>query len=194
MLFKRKNEFRPDKNRSGALNILYITKKQRTTVLKWLLMTVALVVICIVQDVLLSRLQLWGTTFDLMAVTLLLVCILLDPEVGSIFILVGALVYQFSGSAPGPYVIILLTIIGVLCAIVRHCYLQSNFSSALICTAIAILFYELALFCVGIFSGAVTWHRITTFLIKAGLSTALIPLMYPIFSAICNIGGEAWNE
>ena len=43
MLFKKKNEFRPDKTHSGALSKLYITKKQRAALLKWLLMALVMV-------------------------------------------------------------------------------------------------------------------------------------------------------
>lgn len=193
-MFKRKHEFRPDRTESGTLNKLYITKKQRTTILKWLLMTLALTVVCVIQDVALSRLKLWGTTFDLLAATLLLVCILQDPEIGSIFVLIASAVYGFSGSAPGYYVIALLTLIGVFFAIVRHCYLHTSFGSTMLCTAAAILIYEMALFGIGLFFGYTTVTRLTGFLIKAGISLAAMPLMYPIFAAICKIGGETWND
>lgn len=194
MLFKRKHEFRPDKTESGTLNKLYITKKQRRSLLKWLLMTLMLTLVCVVQDVILCRVRLWGTTIDLMAATLLLTCILQDPEYGSIFILAASTVYSFSGSAPGYYVIALLTVFGVFFAIVRHCYLHSSFGSTLLCTAAAILFYEMALFGIGLFIGYTTPDRWMTFLIKAGLSLAAMPLIYPIFHAILKIGGETWNE
>ena len=44
-IFKKKHEFKPDKERSGALNKLYITKKQRRNIAKWLLMALALVLV-----------------------------------------------------------------------------------------------------------------------------------------------------
>ncbi len=193
MLFK-KHEFRPDRTETGTLNKLYITKKQRRTVLKWLLMALALIVICVVQDVILTRVKLWGTTIDLVAATLLLTCILQDPEVGSIFVLTASSVYSFSGSAPGYYVIALLTVIGVFFAIVRHCYLHKAFSSTMLCTAAAILIYEMILFAMGLFFGYTTLSRAVHQLIKAGLSLAAMPILYPIFNAILKIGGETWNE
>ncbi len=193
-MLKRKHEFRPDKTDSGTLNKLYITKKQRTAIFKWLMMILALTVVCVVQDVMLSRLRIFGTTFDLLAATLLLVCILQDPEVGSIFILVASAFYSFSGSAPGYYVIALLTVIGVLCGIIRHCYLQNTFGSAMLCTGAAILIYETAMLGIGLFFGYTTLRRAPLFLIKAGLSFGAMPLMYPIFASIFKIGGNAWNE
>lgn len=193
-MFKRKHEFRPDKTTSGTLNKLYITKKQRVALLKWVLMALALTAVCVVQDVILSRLSIFGTTFDLLAATLLLTCILQDPEIGSIFVLIASAVYSFSGSAPGYYCIALITCIGVFFAIVRHCYLHSSFGSAMLCTAAAILVYEMAIFAIGVFFGYTTAARLTVFLIKAGLSLAAMPLMYPIFTAILKIGGTTWND
>lgn len=194
MLFKRKHEFRPDKTDSGTLKKLYITPKQRRRIGKWLLMSLMLLAVCVVQDVILSRIKLWGTTFDLMAATLLLTCILQDPEYGSIYVLVASAVYSFTGTAPGYYVIALITVIGVLVAIVRFCYLHTGFGSAMVCTAGAILLYELSLFAIGLFFGYITLGRWTTYLIKTGITVAVMPLLYPIFHGILKIGGETWND
>ncbi len=190
----KKYDFRPDRMESGTLNKLYITKKQRIGILKWFLMALALVLVSVVQDVVLTRVTAFGTGFDLMAATLLLVCILQDPEYGSIFVLVASVLYSFSGSAPGHFVIALLTGIGVFFAIVRHCYLHSGFGSTLLCTAAAILIYEMAIFAIGAFFGFTAWSRWANYLITAGLSVAVMPLLYPIFHAILKIGGTAWND
>lgn len=193
-MFKRKYEFKPDKIASGTLNKLYITKKQRLAFLKWLLLAAFLVFLCIVQDVALSQVRLFGASFDLMAAALLLACILLDPEIGSIFMLIGSLVYWFSGSAPGPYVVALLTVLGVFFAIVRHCYLHDTFGSALFCAGAALAVYEATLFGIGVFLGHTTVTRWADFAIKAAISLATMPLMYPVFVSIGKIGGESWND
>ncbi len=192
MLFK-KHDFRPDRG-SGTLNKLYLTKKQRRILLKWLLMALALVVLCVLQDVILSRVKIWGTTVDLMAVALLLACMLQDPEYGSIFLLTASTVYSFSGSAPGYYIIALLTVIGVFFAILRHCYLHETFGSTFLCTAAALLLYEMAVFCIGLFLGNVTLSRLGVQLIKTALSLIAVPILYPILNAILRIGGKTWNE
>ena len=54
MWFQKKHEFRPDKAHSGTVNKLYITKKQRLSILKWTLMAAALVLISVLQDVILQ--------------------------------------------------------------------------------------------------------------------------------------------
>lgn len=193
-MFKRKHEFKPDKINSGVLNKLYITPKQRQAFLKWLLMAAFLVFIGVVQDVIFSRVRLFGATFDLIAAGLLLSCILLDPEIGSIFMLLASSFYWFSGSAPGPYVIALLTALGVFFAIVRHCYLHDTFGSTLFCTGAALLLYEAALFGIGLFMGFTTVSRWEDHAIKVAISLAVVPLMYPVFVSIGKIGGKAWND
>ena len=129
-----------------------------------------------------------------MAAALLLACILLDPEIGSIFILIATMFYWFSGSAPGPYVIALLTVLGVFFAIVRHCYLHDTFGSAIVCAGAALFLYEAAIFGIGLFMGYTTLARWEDHAIKAAISLAAMPLMYPVFVSIGKIGGEVWND
>ena len=194
MLFKRKHEFKPDKTNSGALNQLYITAKQRRTLRKWLLMALLLVLSSVVQDTMLCRLEILGGRFDLVPTVLLLACMMQDPETGSIFSLAAACFYCFSGTAPGAYVIAILTVLGVFFAIVRHCYFRDSFGSAFVCAGGALLLYELILFGIGLFLGYTTFQRLQVYLVTTGLSVAVMPLFYPIIKAICKTGGETWNE
>ncbi len=193
MLFRRKHEFRPDKNRSWLRN-LYLTKQQRLQVLKWLLITAALVFLSVVQDVILSRVSIFGTTTDLVAYGILLMCVILDPEVGCIFALVSSCVYQFSGSAPGPYVIALLTVLGVIVAILRQSYLRYSFGAIYLGAAVAVLLYEIGLFLVGLFLEHTTAGAFPHFLLTGVLGWLVIPVLYPVFTAIGKIGGETWKE
>lgn len=193
MFFKRKHEFRPDKNRSWLRN-LYLTKQQRLNLLKWLLITAALVFLSIVQDVILSRVNIFGTTTDLVAYGILLMCVILDPEVGCVFALVSSCIYQFSGSAPGPYVIALLTFLGVIVAILRQSYLRYSFGSIYLGTAVAVMVYEIGLFLVGLFLEHTTASTFSHFLLTGVLGWVIIPVLYPVFTAIGKIGGETWKE
>ncbi len=194
MLFRKKQEFRPDKTDSGLLGKLYITRKQRLSLLRWALMALLLILLSVVQDVLLCRISLLGATTDLLCGALLMVCILLDPEQGSIFILAGSSLYCFSGTAPGPYVIALLTVIGLLLSIFRQGYLHQNFGTTMLCTAVAIFLYELALFVSGLLLGSTRPDRVGIFLLTAVYTLAVMPLLYPALRSIGKIGGEIWKE
>lgn len=193
MFFKRKRDFRPDKDRFW-LRKLYLTKQQRLKILKWLLIAAALVFLSVIQDVIMSRIHIFGATTDLVPYGILLICIILDPEVGCIFALVSSMIYQFSGSAPGPYVIALLTVLGVLVAILRQCYLRYSFGSVLLSTGAAIMLYEIALFLVGLFLEHTTAGAFSHFLLTGVYGIFVVPVLYPVFTAIGKIGGETWKE
>lgn len=193
-MFKRKYEFKPDKTDAGALSKLYITKKQRLGIYKWLLTALVLVVLLVIQDVILSQVTLFGASVPVVTTAMLLVCMLHGSEAGSVFLLISATLYCFSGSAPGTYVIALLTIIGSLTAILRQSYLYDHFGSIFLCTGFAAMAYTLCLFALGCFLGYTTVSRLGSTLISGAISLAVIPLLYPIFKAISNIGGQAWKD
>lgn len=194
MLFKRKHEFKPDKTEASLLSQLHLTKKQRRSFLKWLLVTLFLVLVSVVQDVIFSQVYILGGRLDLVPALLLLACVAQDPEIGSIFLLTGSVFYWCSGSAPGAYIIAVLTLLGVFFGIVRHCYLHQGFGSTWLCAGAAMVLYEGALFAIGVFLGYTDLNRALGFLVCAGLSVAVMPLFYPVVKAICNNGGTTWNE
>lgn len=194
MLFKKKHEFRPDRSNAGLLSKLYITKRQRLNLLKWALMAAVLVFISVLQDVILSRVRIFGATTDLLCGALLCVCILLDPEQGSLFMLIGATLYQFSGTSPGPYTIALLTCIGIVVAIFRQAFLREGFASTFLCSAAAIMLYELLLFVIGALIGSTNFSRLQFFALSGAYTVIFVPVFYPIFRAIVKIGGESWKD
>ena len=194
LLFKRKHEFKPDRTGTGALKKLYLTRLQRLRLLKWALMGLSLLLLSLVQDAVLSRVHIYGAAFDLMACGILLGCMLYPPDTAAVFALVSAIFYYFSGTSPGVYCIALLTVCGTLLCIFRRSYLRRCFSTVAACAGIAILTYKVAVFVIGLFLGSTTAARFPVFLLSGGLSIAVIPLLYPIFTAISNIGGEAWKE
>ena len=194
MLFRKKHEFRPDKTHSGSLSKLSFTKKQRLAIAKWLLMAFVMVILSVLQDVILSKLRLFGTTTDLVPCAIIMVCVMHAPDAGSIFALVSASLYWFSGSASGPYVIAILTVLGVAASVFRCSFLHKRFGSTWLCTAVSVMVYELVLFTVGLLLGHTTLSRLTDFVITGALSVAVAPLLYPIFFAIRKIGGESWKE
>lgn len=194
LLFNRKHEFKPDRTGPGALKKLYLTHLQRLRVLKWALMGLSLLMLSLVQDAVLSRIRIYGATFDLVACGILLGCMLYQPDTAAVFGLVSSILYYFSGTAPGVYCIALLTALGVFLCIFRRSYLRRCFSTILFTSACGLAAYKLAIFVICLFLGSTTVSRFPAFLISSALSIAVIPLLYPIFTAISNIGGEAWKE
>ena len=194
MLFRRKYEFKPDKPASSALSKLYLTPLQRKHLLKWALIGLTLVLLSLLQDVVFSRLRIGGATFDLVPCAILLYCILMEPETAGLFALISSTLYHFSGTAPGVYVIALLTALGILLCIFRRSYLKKGLFSTFLCAGFGIVVYKLVIFGVHLFLGATLIARFGVFCIGVLLTLASIFPLYPLFVSICNIGGESWKE
>ena len=117
----RKNkEFQPDVQHPDTLGKLLMTKKQWQRFLKWLLFSAVCLLGLIVQDVVMSRFSWFDATTDLAVCCIMTVCVLQGAEDGCLFTLIAAVVYYFSGSAPGPYCIPLLTVIAVFATLFRQ--------------------------------------------------------------------------
>lgn len=191
---RRKYEFRPDKPHSDLLSKLYLTQKQRMALLKWVLYALVLLVLSVLQDVILSRVKIFGTTTDLVPCAILLICVFQGTETGCVFSLVAAAFYQFSGTAPGYHVIVLLPLLGILAAMLRQSYLRKGFSSNVLCTGLAMLIYELSLYVICLMFSLTSPRRIGAFILTGILSLLLIPVLYPVAAAIDKVGGETWKE
>ena len=191
---KRKYEFRPDKLRSTLANKLYLTPKQRKSILRWFLLCVVLVVASVLQDVIFCRFRLFGATTDLVPCAIVLTCMILGTDSSSLFVLLAALGYQASGTAPGYYVIPLITILAILLSLFRESFLRKAFSSVMLCSGIAVLLYEMLVFAMGLAFGDTRPDRWYVFLTAGGLSLISLPIMYPIIKTVAKIGGEAWKE
>lgn len=191
---RKKYEFRPDKTGPDLLSKLYLTKKQRQSLLKWSLFALVMLALSLIQDVILCHLDIYGATTDLLPCAIFVACVLLGVESGSVFALAAAAFYQFSGSGPGYYVIALIPVLGVLLTLVRQGYLRKGTGSNILCAAIAFSVYELCLLGIGLLSGQTVAFRSGTFLITTGITLVAIPVLYPLFSALERIGGETWKE
>ena len=193
-MWRKKNEFKPDRMGSGILNKLYITQRQRLSLLKWTLFSLLLVLLSLIQDVVLCRLSIRGATTDLVSASILLLCVMLPTDTCAVFALASSVVYFFSGMAAGPYSIIFLTALGIFMNIFRYSYLRKGFVSTLLCAGFGLTVYELMLFVTGLFLEYTTTGRFAAFCITSGISVAIMPLLYPIFLSISKIGGESWKE
>lgn len=191
---RKKNEFRPDTFREDILGKLLLTKKQSQVLLRWVLFSAVCLAGLLIQDVVMSRFTLFGTTTDLVPCCILAVCILQGAESGCIFALIGSMLYYFSGSAPGIFAIPMITVIAVLTAVFRQAYLRKGFSTMLLCTGTALFLYEIGTFLIGLFLGSTIASRFPAFLITALITLALVPVLYPILLSIGKIGGEIWKE
>ena len=190
----KKYEFRPDKPQVNLLSKLYITEIQRKNILKWFLYAMILLVLSLVQDVILCRFRILGATTELVPCAIILICVLEGTEKGSLFALIGALAYLFSGTAPGAYAMVLITVLAVFACMFRQGYLRKGFSAAMLCTCAAIFIYEMALFGIGLFLGLTHAGRFVGFCITAGLSMLAAPVLYPLVQLIGSIGGDIWKE
>ena len=193
-MFGRKHEFKADRTGASLISRLYLTRKQRLSLLRWTLYGLFLLFLSLVQDVILCQMRLGGATTDLVSAGILLLCVILPTETCAVFALVGSLLYYFSGMAAGPYSIVFLTGLGIVLNIFRCGYLQKNFLTTWLCASVALMAYELLVFLTGLFLGHTTIQRLGGFLTTGGLSVAVMPLMYVVLFSISKIGGEAWKE
>lgn len=190
----KRNEFKPDKPRSGLLSKFYLTRLQRRTLLKWVLYGLVLTALSVLQDVILCRVHIFGATTDLIPAAIFCICVLEQLQRGSLFALIGSIVYLFSESSLGPYTIVFITALAVLVTFFRQSYLQAGFSATALCVVTASVLYELATFCMGLFLGLTIPARIGVFFLTAVLSSAAVLALYPVFLAIGRIGGQQWKE
>lgn len=190
----KQRDFQPDRTGTGLLSKLYLTKRQRQSLLKWSLYTVLLVILSVLQDVLLCRMRLFGATTELVPCGILMICLAEDMERGSVFTLIASCLYLFSGSAAGYHTIVLLTFLCVFLTFFRQSYLRKSFSATMLCTVVGILAYQLLVFLFSVFLGQTLLSRIGVSLTTALLTLVCAPVLYPLIRGISTIGGEAWKE
>ena len=191
---KKERSFRPDKVGTTILHKLYISPSQRKTILKWTLYSLVLVLLSVIQDVMLSNVRILGATTELVPCGIFLICILEGAEAGAVFTLLASWIYLYTGTPAGPYCIVFITAFGLLVSVFRQAYLQRGFGSAILCVAICMTIYELAVFGIGLFLGQTYGYRILAFLVTALGSVLAVPVLYPVFLRIQAIGGEIWRE
>ena len=103
-----KPDFKPDSEKTDVLKLLHLTKAQRDTYLKWGLYIALIVILCMIQDVIMSQVSIFGATTDLAVAAILLITVIEGIDVGSLFVLIASCMFYFSGSSPGPYSVALI--------------------------------------------------------------------------------------
>ena len=189
-----KYEFKPDPTGSDPLRFLDLTPLQRRQLLKWVLYGAMVLCALVLQDTMLGRIRICGATTDLAVCVIMLIGVMEGAESGGVFALCAGVFYHFSGSAPGPYVIVLITGIAIAAALFRQSYWSQGLSTAVLCTGLAMAAYEVVLAFIGMMMGLTRWNRLGVFILTALLSAGLVFPLYPLARAIGKIGGEPWKE
>lgn len=191
---RKKIEFRPDPTGLDWVGKLLPTKKQRKSLLKWLLYSAACVAGLVLQDSMLAQLKVLGGGFALAPALIILICVLEGCENGSVFALLASMVYVFSGTGQGRYCIVFLTLCAVLAAAFRQSYLRRGPGSDLICVGGAMMLYELCLFVTGLFLELTYGGRWIAFAMTSLVSTLTAAILYAPLKNIGTIGGNVWKE
>ena len=192
--WKKDNEFRPDRQKIDFGKKLTLTNVQRQRLAKWGLYAAVIVLALVLQDVIMSQMDLLGSTTDLVPCVLILIAVMEGTDAGTVFMLIASILYYFSGSAPGPYVIALLTFLGAGAALLRQAFLHRNKVSILLCAGMALVMYEIGLFVVGLFLELTHWGRLPAFVLAAGYSLLVMIPLYNVIYKIGVIGGSTWKE
>ncbi len=191
---RKKFEFRPDRKGLGLLHKLYLTRRQRLSLLRWSLFALVLLVLSLLQDVILCHMSIFGATTDLVPCAIFLITMLLGTETGSGFALIAACLYQFSGTGPGYHAIAIITVLCIAGAMFRQTFLHKSFAACLLCAGVCQLLYSLTVFFVGVFLGQAPLGRVYVAALTALLSCLTLPPLYPIVRAIEKIGGDPWKD
>lgn len=193
--FKRKQpEFKPDKQGTTWVKTLKITRAQWDTLFKWGGFALLLILLLVIQDVFLSQVRIFGATTDLVAAAILLITVTAGINDGSLFVLIASLLFYFSGSAPGPYAVATLSVLGIGACMFRQLYWHRSRGSIVLSAGLALMLYELSTYGICLFNGLTYWGRIDAFVVKGLLSWVVMVPLYPLINAIGQIGGNTWKE
>ena len=187
-------EFKPDRQETGFLKQLYLTRLQRKQILKWSAYSALCVLLLIVQDVIMSQFRYSGATTDLVVCAVFLIGLYEGTENGSLFAMIASVVYLFSGSSPGGQCIALIACTTVVLNLFRQVYWHRGGGAILLCTCTGIVIYEMLNFVYGVLSGRTIWDRVGVFALVAAFTCAVAFPLYPLVKLISKIGGDTWKE
>lgn len=187
-------EFRPDGRRVSLLKPLHFTHLQWLQLLRWAAYIGVCILCLVVQDSIMSRVSIFGATTDLAVSAMLLITVIEGCNVGSVFILIASTIFYFSGSAPGPYSVGMLTVLGLLASLLRQAVWHRSRGSIILCAGLAAMGYELGLYIAGMFMGLTRWYRFPRFFVTGALTVAVMFPLYALIYRIGQIGGYTWKE
>ena len=123
-----------------------------------------------------------------------MICLAEGMEYGSIFSLVAACVYLFSGSSAGYHTIVLITFLAVLLAYFRQSLLRKSFAATMLCTIAGVMAHQMLSFLFCVIFGMTRLDRIMVPVVTGLLTLIAAPVLYPLIRGISTLGGEAWKE
>lgn len=176
------------------LGRLLLTHRQRLVVLKWVLIGLVYLLLQVLQDVIFSRIRIFGGCPDVTPAYLLLVCVLLEPTSGGLFVLCASVFRSLAGAVLGPVSVAALTVGGIFLSILRRARLRRQFWAELLCCWLSLLLHQFILFGLGLFLGSTTPEYWTAALGGLFGAWAACVLLYPLVKAMGRIGGDSWNE
>lgn len=191
---KKRNEFRPDHTTSTWLKTRRLTRLQKLRLLKWVLYALIVILCLVIQDVIMSQLRLFGATTDLAVGAILLITVIEGTDVGSLFVLIASMLYWFSGSAPTPVCIALLTAFGIGATMFRQMFWHRSRGTLTLCACLALTAYELGLFVTGIMQGLTYFGRLPSFLLTSAYTCLVMIPLYTLVNKTGLIGGNTWKE
>ena len=189
-----RNEFRPDPTTSTWLKTRRLTRLQKLRLLKWVLYALIVILCLVIQDVIMSQLRLFGATTDLAVGAILLITVIEGTDVGSLFVLIASMLYWFSGSAPTPVCIALLTAFGIGATMFRQMFWHRSRGTLTLCACLALTAYELGLFVTGIMQGLTYFGRLPSFLLTSAYTCLVMIPLYTLVNKTGLIGGNTWKE
>ena len=191
---KKRNEFRPDPTSSTWLKTRKLTRQQKLRLLKWVLYALIVMMCLVIQDVIMSQFRLFGATTDLAVGAILLITVIEGTEVGSLFVLIASTLYWFSGSAPTPICIALLTAFGIGATMFRQMFWHRSRGTLTLCACLALTAYELGLFVTGVMRGLTYFGRLPSFLLTSAYTCLVMIPLYTLVYKTGLIGGNTWKE
>lgn len=173
---------------------LYLTQGQRVKALRWGLAALVVFVTVLFQDVVFSRITVFGCSLSFVPAVILLVCMMAPTEGACVFALCTALFWSFDGAPLGSVSILLLPAEAAVLGAWRQARLTRNLTSVLLCCLLGLTVHEELRFFVALFLGRAPWAFWYQGLVTAIFSFLACPVLYPVIQAIGRIGGTQWNE
>ena len=173
---------------------LYLTQSQRMRVLRWSLCALTCFVVILFQDVIFSRITVFGCALSFVPAVILLVCMMSPLEGACVFALCAALFWSFDGAPLGSVSVLLLPLEAAVLGAWRQARLARNLTSVLLCCFLGLVIHEELRFFVALFLGRAPWAYWYQGLVTALFSFLVCPVLYPVIRAVGRIGGTQWNE